>query len=69
MQRTYPLTDGSAVRITIARFYTESGTEFHGRGLAPDVKVSFTDEQAKYRYFLSDSEEPFIAAAVKALGK
>lgn len=69
MQRTYPLTDGSAVRITIARFYTESGAEFHGKGLAPDVKVSFTDEQLKHRYFLSDSKEPFIAAAVKALGK
>ncbi len=39
VQNTIPLTDGSAVQLTIARYFTPSGVCIHGIGIEPDVKV------------------------------
>lgn len=64
MQRTYPLSDGSTVKFTIAAFNPPSGVNFNGTGLTPDLRVNMTDEQEKYYFMLSDQEDPVIAAAV-----
>ena len=64
MQRTYPLSDGSTVKFTIAAFNPPSGINFNGVGLTPDLKITLTDAQKKYFYMLSDAEDPVIAAAV-----
>ena len=64
MQRTYPLSDGSTVKCTIAAFNPPSGVNFNGVGLTPDQKVTLTEEQKRYFYMLSDSADPVIAAAV-----
>ncbi len=63
MQRTYPLSDGSSVKFTIAAFNPPSGENFNDVGLAPDLAVDLTEEQQKYYYMLSDTEDPVIAAA------
>lgn len=65
MQITYPLGDGTAVRLTVAKFYTASGTEFHGIGLAPDVEVALPEGVS--RYLLTDEEDPVLQAALAAL--
>ncbi len=65
MQRTFGLSDGSAVRLTIAYFNPPSGINFNGVGLEPDVSVELNDEQQKYFYFLTDETDPVIAEAVK----
>ena len=67
MQTTYPLGDGSAVRLTVAKFYTKSGTEFHDVGLAPDIEVSLPEGAS--RYFLTDEEDSVLRAALDALKK
>ncbi len=41
VQGLYPLTDGSAVKITISRYYTPSGFDLDGEGLEPDLEVEY----------------------------
>lgn len=65
MQTTYPLGDGTAVRLTVAKFYTASGTEFHGIGLAPDVDAA--PPEGVNRLTLTDEEDPVLQAALAAL--
>lgn len=65
MQSTFPLGDGSAVRVTVAKFYTSSGSEFHGVGITPDQEVSIPE--ATNRFLLSDENEPLIQAAIKQI--
>ena len=39
VQSVLPLRDGSAVRLTTAKYYTPSHREIHGNGIAPDIDV------------------------------
>lgn len=45
MQTTYPLEDGSAVKLTTAYFNPPSGENFNGVGIIPDVVLPLTAEQ------------------------
>jgi carboxyl-terminal processing protease len=39
VQQLYPFSDGSALKLTIAKFYTPSGYVINKQGLEPDVKI------------------------------
>jgi carboxyl-terminal processing protease len=39
VQTIYPLGDGSALRLTTAKYYTPKGTSIHGEGITPDILV------------------------------
>lgn len=39
VQTILPLTDGSAVKLTIQDYYTPSGKNIHGKGITPNVEV------------------------------
>ena len=39
MQALLPLDDGSAVKVTIAHYYTPAGHDIHKKGLEPDVEI------------------------------
>ena len=39
VQQIMPLEDGSAIKLTIEKYYTPSGKNIHGKGITPDVKV------------------------------
>ena len=39
VQKTYPLGDGSAVKMTVSKYYTPNGVNIHGEGISPDVEV------------------------------
>ena len=39
VQTIYPLSDGSALRLTTARYYTPKGTSIHAKGITPDILV------------------------------
>ncbi len=56
MQRTYTLSDGSMVRMTVAEFFPASGKGFNEVGLRPDYEVEFTKEQAENRFMLGESD-------------
>ena len=44
VQQTFPFTDGSAIKMTIAKYYTPNGVCIHGEGITPDVEVEFPDD-------------------------
>ncbi len=44
VQRPNALSDGSQLRVTIARWYTPNDTSIHGDGLEPDILVEITDD-------------------------
>jgi carboxyl-terminal processing protease len=45
VQTVYPLPDGSAIKITTARYLTPSGRDLNAVGINPDVTVPFVDPQ------------------------
>jgi carboxyl-terminal processing protease len=47
VQTVIDLDDGSALKLTIARYYTPSGRSIQERGITPDVLVRESDDQAK----------------------
>ncbi len=48
VQTVYNLTDGSAVKLTVAHYFTRSGNDINKVGITPDVKVDF-DSNAYYK--------------------
>lgn len=47
VQRILPLTDGTALKLTISAYYTPNGNNIHGVGIEPDVVCEF-DGDAYY---------------------
>jgi carboxyl-terminal processing protease len=45
VQSIFPLDDGSALKLTTAKYYTPSHKVIHEHGITPDVIVPMTDEQ------------------------
>lgn len=45
VQRTYPLNDGSALKLTVEKYYTAGGQDIHGNGIAPDYVVENGEAQ------------------------
>ena len=39
VQTIIPLSDGSGLRLTTAKYFTPKGRSIHGKGLAPDILV------------------------------
>ena len=68
-QTTYQLSDGSAVALSIGRYYTPNGVCLEGVGIEPDVPVTVDEDTAMEIYFdsLPWKEDPQIQAALDAL--
>lgn len=47
VQRIISLSDGSAVKLTVSKYYTPSGNDIHEKGVEPDIEVVF-DSEAYY---------------------
>lgn len=47
VQGVFGLDDGSAVKMTTAKYYTPKGRNIHGKGLTPDIEVELTDKVEK----------------------
>ncbi len=45
VQSIFPLEDGSALKLTTAKYYTPSHRVIHEHGITPDIVVPLTDEQ------------------------
>ena len=69
-QTTYPLSDGSAVALSIGKYYTPKGINLsEAGGLTPDVRIDLDDEThaAVYYNVLPREEDPHIRAALEKL--
>lgn len=51
VQSIMPLNDGSALRLTTAKYYTPSHKVIHERGITPDSIVSLSQEEEEALYF------------------
>lgn len=47
VQSILPLQDGSALRLTTAKYYTPSHKVIHERGISPDIIVAMTEEEER----------------------
>src|SRR2546428_6449879 len=47
VQSILPLNDGSALRLTTAKYYTPSHKVIHEEGITPDILVPITDEEER----------------------
>lgn len=47
VQGVFGLDDGSAIKMTTARYYTPKGRNIHGKGLTPDIEVELKDKVEK----------------------
>src|SRR5437762_13462702 len=47
VQSILPLSDGSALRLTTAKYYTPSHKVIHEEGITPDIIVPITDEEER----------------------
>ena len=65
-QSTFQLSDGSAIVISIGKYFTPNGVSLTGVGITPDVEVALTDEQAALQYYgqLPAEEDPQLQAAL-----
>ncbi len=61
VQRPFTLSDGSELRVTIARWFTPNDREIHGQGLEPDIEVLFSEEDAE------QDQDPQLDRAVEYL--
>ena len=68
-QTTYQLSDGSAVALSIGKYFTPKGISLAETGVTPDVVVPVEDSVAADIYYglLTPDQDPQIQAAIKAL--
>lgn len=61
VQTIIPLEDGSAVRLTTARYYTPNGRSIQAKGIEPDIEIPYmplkkTKEKDKIFHFLTERD-------------
>lgn len=68
-QNTYDLKDGSAVTLSVGKYYTPQGNSLAGVGLTPDVEVPLTEQEATAfaTGMLKLQNDPQILAALETL--
>lgn len=68
-QTAFQLNDGSAVNLSIGKYYTPDGKSLAGVGLTPDVVVDVDEETEKAILLgtLEPKDDPQIQAAIEAL--
>ena len=49
--------DGSALKVTISKYYTPSGENIQGKGIKPDVEVDYPDNLKEKEYNRSDDPQ------------
>lgn len=47
VQKTYPLSDGSAFKLTVEKYFTPKGQDIDGNGITPDIIVEETEDTAE----------------------
>ena len=68
-QLTYPLGDGSAVALSVGKYFTPKGLSLADTGITPDVEVTLSSQQeaALSAGTLAPEEDPGISQALEAL--
>ena len=68
VQTIQPLTDGSAVKITIAKYFTPKGNDINKKGITPDVEAELSEGSADWTE-LTHKEDTQLQTALKEIGQ
>lgn len=68
VQTIQALTDGSAVKITIAKYYTPKGNDINKKGIEPDVEADLPEDVTDWTT-LTHEEDTQLQSALKELGQ
>lgn len=66
VQTIQPLSDGSAVKITIAKYFTPKGNDINKKGIAPDVEAELSEDSTDWTE-LTYEEDTQLQAALKEI--
>ena len=68
-QVTYTLKDGSAVALSVGKYFTPKGISMEGVGITPDILIDLDEETDWLLYYnqLETENDPHIQAALEAL--
>jgi len=67
VQSLFPVSDDSAVKITVARYYTPGGYSIHGEGITPDHIVEVDRETAMRAASLTLEEDIQLQKAIEVM--
>ncbi|MER2027447.1 MAG: S41 family peptidase, partial [Lachnospiraceae bacterium] len=62
VQDVIPLQDGSAIKLTVANYYTRGGNDIHLKGIEPDIEVELDTDA-----YLDDGKDTQLDKAVEVL--
>lgn len=62
VQTIQPLSDGSAVKITIAKYFTPKGNDINKKGIAPDVEAELSEDSTDWTELTHEEDTQFQAA-------
>ena len=68
VQTIQPLTDGSAVKITIAKYFTPKGNDINKKGITPDVEAELSGDITDWTE-LAHEEDTQLQTALKEIGQ
>lgn len=68
VQSIIPLNDGTAIKVTVSKYYTPNGRNIHGTGITPDVEVDLKDSLKK-KVVISKDEDNQLKKAIEVLTK
>lgn len=66
VQTLIPLVDGSAVKLTVSKYYTPSGVNIHGTGVKPDVEIDL-DKELKSLVTIPKDKDNQLQKAIEVL--
>ena len=69
VQNIFPLEDGSAVKVTIARFYSPNGVCIHGEGITPDYIVEMDEKLSANISTIEYEEDIQLQKAVEVVSE
>ena len=68
VQRVISLSDGSAVKLTVSKYYTPNGNDIHEKGIEPDMEVEF-DADAYYNEGIDNQLEEAVKYLSEKIGE
>ncbi|HWT73668.1 MAG TPA: S41 family peptidase [Mobilitalea sp.] len=69
VQKVIPLSDGTAVKLTISKYYTPNGRNIHGTGITPDIEVELNEAMQNEVTVPIDKDNQLQDAIQNVLGK
>jgi carboxyl-terminal processing protease len=67
VQTIRQLSDGSAIKLTIARYYTPNGVCIHGEGITPDIVLEYDSEAVEGLETITWEDDNQLMAAYEAV--